>query len=98
MLFIRHIFVDPYQRGVVFRNELPVRVLGPGHHLVLELARQVRLRIFDVREPYLPMTDLEALIKVAWIEGRSDRRLGEVLRASASTNRAPGLPGALAHW
>ncbi|MDA8018987.1 MAG: slipin family protein [Thermoanaerobaculia bacterium] len=63
MLFIRHVRVQPYQRVVVFRDGEPIRLLEPGRHLFAMFARNVRLRHFDVREPYLDTEDLEALIK-----------------------------------
>lgn len=60
---IRYIHIRPYQRGLVFRQEEPIRVLHPGHHILLNLTRQVRVHVFDVREPYLPPQDLEAIVK-----------------------------------
>ena len=63
MLFIRHVRVEPYQRAVVFRDGEPIRLLAPGRHLFALFGKSLRLRHFDVREPYLESEDLEALIK-----------------------------------
>lgn len=63
MLFIRYVRIQPYQRAVVFRDEEPIRLLQPGRHLFAVFAKSLRLRHFDVREPYLDSMDLEALVK-----------------------------------
>ena len=54
--------VRPHERGLLFRDRVFRRVLGPGRHLVFGLPWKLRLDRASVREPWLVHPDLEVIV------------------------------------
>jgi regulator of protease activity HflC (stomatin/prohibitin superfamily) len=55
--------VRPHERGLLFRDRVFRRVLGPGRHLVFGLPWKLRIDRVSVREPWLVHPDLEVIVR-----------------------------------
>lgn len=61
--WFEEVTLGPLERGILYRDGLPVVFLRPGVHRYWKVDGSVRLRVFDVSEPLPALTaELEALI------------------------------------
>ena len=59
---IKRVKIRAWQRGLLFRDQVFVKVLTPGRYWMSSLLKQ-QIRMCDVREPWLADWDLDQLVK-----------------------------------
>jgi len=68
---IRWFKIRRYERGLLFRDRVFVRVLGPGRHFVLDPLFRARADRVSVREPWLIHPDLEVIVRSGALSGEA---------------------------
>jgi regulator of protease activity HflC (stomatin/prohibitin superfamily) len=72
MLIVRRFKVRKEERGLLFRDRVFVRVLGPGAHWVFDPLRKVRVDVLSVRDVWLKHKDLDVLAKSGALRGEAE--------------------------
>jgi regulator of protease activity HflC (stomatin/prohibitin superfamily) len=101
-MFIRWVKIREHQRGLLFRDGVFQRLLGPGRHLLVDPLLRLRVERVSVREPWLGHRDLEVMGAGGALEGHAEgieldgpqRALGWIVGRLA----AVGGPGLRAVW
>ncbi|HEV8630707.1 MAG TPA: slipin family protein [Thermoanaerobaculia bacterium] len=60
---LRWFKVRDYERGLLYRDRVFRRVLGPGRHWVFDPLLRVRVERVSVRDPFLASSDLDVIVK-----------------------------------
>jgi len=55
--------INELERGLVFRDGAPVRLLGPGRWFLADPRRSLRIEKISIRKPWLAHNDLEMIVK-----------------------------------
>ncbi len=63
--------IDQLERGLVFRDGAPVRLLGPGRYFLIDPRRRLRIDKVSIRTPWLVHNDLEMIVKSGVLAGQA---------------------------
>ena len=63
--------IDELERGLVFRDGAPVRLLGPGRYFLADPRRHLRIEKVSIREPWFVHADLERIVKSGVLDGQA---------------------------
>jgi regulator of protease activity HflC (stomatin/prohibitin superfamily) len=63
--------IDELERGLVFRDGAPERLLGPGRYFLADPGRNLRIEKVSIRKPWLQHSDLEMIVKSGVLAGQA---------------------------
>src|SRR5688500_13923349 len=68
---IRRIKINPYERGLLFREGRFEAVLQPGAHWYLDPLLKLRADVVSTRDPWLVHRDLDLIVKSGKLAGQA---------------------------
>lgn len=63
--------INELERGLVFRDGAPVRLLGPGRYFLADPRQNLRIEKVSIRKPWLAHSDLEMIVKSGVLGGQA---------------------------
>lgn len=63
--------IDELERGLVFRDGAPERLLGPGRYFLADPRWNLRIEKVSIRKPWLQHSDLEMIVKSGVLAGQA---------------------------
>ncbi|HEU0033416.1 MAG TPA: SPFH domain-containing protein [Kofleriaceae bacterium] len=93
------VVLEALQRGVVYRDERPVKFLRPGVHRIWTLHPSVAVKVFDVTEPAPELTDeLRAIIPATELVEAQVKQYERGLKYTQGKFDGVLEPGRYAYW
>jgi len=63
--------IRAYERGILFADKRPVRLLRPGRTWIFDPLVRARVEISSVRDPFVRLTELDTVVKAGLLDGQA---------------------------